>query len=174
MNDENLSGLFKTELECALDELQLSFDHIAKIETKLRAYVEQNEACRILQSIPGIGVINASALVCKYGNGDQFQNARALAVSIGLTPKTNSSGLHYQTLGISKRGDPYLRKQLIQGARTLLMFCDKRKEDALCRWASRIKQRRGSNTAAVAVANRLARLAWVLLQRGEVYRAMPV
>jgi len=112
--------------------------------------------------------------VCKYGNGAQFQNSRALPVSIGLTPKVSSSGLRIQALGISKRGDPYLRKQLIHGARALLMFCDKREDDALCRWASRVKQRRGQNIAVVAVANRLARLAWVLLQKRELYRAMPV
>ena len=171
MNDESLSSRFKTELELALDELQHTSDHIAKIEAQLRVYVEQDEDCQILHSIPGIGVINASALVCKYGNGSQFSSARSLPVNLGLTPKASSSGTRLQMQGISKRGDPYLRKQLIHGARALLMFCDKREDDALCRWASRIKQRRGSNIAVVAVANRLARLAWVLLQKRELYRA---
>lgn len=174
MNDENLSSLFKAELEFALDELQRKSDHIAKIEAQLNAYVAQDEDCRILHSLPGIGVINASALVCKYGNAGQFNDARSLPVSLGLTPKTSSSGTRLQMQGISKRGDPYLRKQLIHGARALLMFCDKRPDDALCRWTSIIKQRRGANIAAVAVANRLARLAWVLLQKREMYRAMPV
>ena len=174
LNDDSLSTLLKQELEYALDELQRSSDHIAKIESQLRAYVEQNEDCQILHSMPGIGVINATALVCKYGNGQQFQNSRALPVSLGLTPKVAASGLRVQTQGISKRGDPYLRKQLIHGARALLMFCDKREDDALCRWASKIKQRRGSNIAVVAVANRLARLAWVLLQKRQMYQAMPV
>ncbi|MGK0373825.1 MAG: transposase [Arenicella sp.] len=76
--------------------------------------------------------------------------------------------------GISKRGDPYLRKQLIHGPRALLNICDKRPDDALCRWASRITKRRGANIAVIAVANRLARLTWVLLQKREMYRAMPV
>lgn len=174
MNDDNLSGSFKTELELALNEMQHICEHVAKIEAQLRAYVEQSDDCQLLSSIPGIGVINASALVCKYGNGSQFSDARSLPVSLGLTPKTSSSGTRLQMQGISKRGDPYLRKQLIHGARALLMFCDKREDDALCRWASRIKQRRGTNVAAVAVANRLARLAWVLLQKRELYRAMPV
>lgn len=174
MNDGSLSCLFKTELEFALNELQLICDHIAKIEAQLRAYVEKEDDCRILHSIPGIGVLNASALVCKYGNGAQFNDARSLPVSLGLTPKTSSSGTRLQMQSISKRGDPYLRKQLIHGARALLLFCDKRKDDALCRWALRVKQRRGTNIAVVAVANRLARLAWVLLQKRELYRAMPV
>jgi transposase len=74
--------------------------------------------------------------------------------------------------GISTRGDPYLRKQLIHGASALLIFSDKRPDDALCRRASPIKKRRGDNIAAVA--NRLARLAWVLLRKREMYRPMPV
>jgi len=174
LNDDGLSEIIKTELHMALDELQQTSNHIAKIEAALRAYVEREEDCQILHSMPGIGVINASALVCKYGNGSQFSKAQSLPVSLGLTPKLSSSGLRHQMQGISKRGDPYLRKQLIHGARALLMFCDKRPDDALCRWASRIKQRRGDNIAVVAVANRLARLAWVLLQKREMYRAMPV
>lgn len=76
--------------------------------------------------------------------------------------------------GIRKRGDPYLRKQLIHGARALLMVFDKRPDDALCRWASRIKETRGDNIAVVAAANRLTRLAWVLLQKREMYRLMAV
>jgi transposase len=174
INDDCLSELFKEELHCVLDELQQTAEHITKLETKLQVYLEENEDCQILQSIPGIGVLNATALVCKYGNGAQFSNARSLPVSLGLTPKVSSSGLCFQMQGISKRGDPYLRKQLIHGARALLIICDKRSDDALCRWASRIKKRRGTNIAAVAVANRLARLAWVLLQKRELYRPMPV
>lgn len=76
--------------------------------------------------------------------------------------------------GISKRGDPYLRKQLIHGARALLRVCDKRPDDALCRWASSLQKRRGAKIATVALANRLARLIWVLLKKREMYRAMPV
>lgn len=173
LNDDNLSEIFTTELHFALDELQQTSDHISNIETKLQTYLEQDENCRILHSLPGIGVINATALVCKYGNSSQFSKARSLPVSLGLTPKVSSSGTRSQMQGISKRGDPYLRKQLIHGARVLLMLCDKRPDDALCRWASRIKQRRGTNIAAVAVANRLARLAWVLLQKREMYRPSP-
>jgi len=174
MNDMTLSDLFKHELESVLSELQSTSTRIAEIEVALRTYLNNNKCSQILNSIPGIGVINATALVCKYGNASQFKNARALPVSIGLTPKTNSSGERRIIQSISKRGDPYLRKQLIHGARALLMFCDKRKDDALCQWASRIKKRRGQNVAVVAVANRLARLSWVLLNKQEMYRPMPI
>ncbi|MFQ3247994.1 MAG: transposase [Arenicella sp.] len=174
MNDIEISGLLKSELECALQEYELISGHIAGIESQLRHQVEQDHNAKILHSMPGIGVINATALTCKYGNDSQFNDARGLPVSLGLTPKLSASGHRIQMQGISKRGDPYLRKQLIHGARALLMFCDKRPEDALCRWASRLKKRRGQNIAVVAVANRLARLAWVLLNKQEMYRPMPV
>ena len=174
LNDDSLSEIVKSELHFSLDELEQISGHIVKIETRLQFYLEKNEDCKILHSMPGIGLINATALVCKYGNGSQFSKARSLSVSLGLTPKLSSSGTRFQMLGISKRGDPYLRKQLIHGARVILMLCDKRPDDALCRWASRLKKRRGHNIAAVAVANRLARLAWVLLQKREMYRPSPI
>ena len=173
MNEATLSDLLKHELTCALDELYASSEHIAKIESRLREYVQTNQHCQILHSIPGIGMINASALVCKYGNASQFDKSRSLSVNLGLTPKLSSSGHRHQMQSISKRGDPYLRKQLIHGARALLRICDKHTNDALCRWAARIKQRRGSAIAIVAIANRLARLAWVLLHKQEMYRSMP-
>jgi len=174
MNDLNISELLKSELRLTLQEFETTSGHIAHIESQLRQYAEQNPQCKILHSIPGIGVINATALACKYGDGSQFDNARGLAVSLGLTPKLSASGHKEYMHGISKRGDPYLRKQLIHGARALLMICDKRKDDALCRWALKIKQRRGQNIAVVALANRLARLAWVLLHKQEMYRSRPV
>lgn len=174
MNDMELSDLLKSELEFALQEFELISRHIAGIESQLRQQVEQDHNAKILHSMPGIGVINATALTCKYGDASQFSNSRGLPVSLGLTPKLNASGNRTQMQGISKRGDPYLRKQLIHGARALLMMCDKRPDDALCRWASRLKKRRGQNIAVVAIANRLARLAWVLLNKQEMYRPMPV
>ena len=174
LNDHELSDLIHRELQHVLGELQTASERIKEIESDLRQYVEQNKNCRILHSIPGIGFINASALICKYGNGSQFNTARSLAVNLGLTPKLSASGNSQYMQGISKRGDPYCRKQLIHGARALLGICEKRPEDALCRWAARLKKRRGFNIAVVALANRLARLVWVLLRKQETYRAMPV
>jgi len=174
LNDDQLSELLKNELQFALNELERTTEHITNIENRLRHYLEKDQNSTILHSIPGIGVINATALTCKYGNASQFSNARSLSVSLGLTPKLSASGHRAQMQGISKRGDPYLRKQLIHGARALLGVCDKRPDDALCRWASRIKMRRGSAIATVAIANRIARLAWVLLNKQEQYRPMPV
>jgi len=156
INDSSLSELLKSELQSALSELERSTEHIENIESRLKYFLENDHNSKILHSIPGIGVINATALTCKYGNASQFSNARSLSVSLGLTPKLSASGHRTQMHSISKRGDPYLRKQLIHGARALLGVCDKRPDDALCRWASRIKQRRGSSIATVAIANRIA------------------
>ena len=133
--------MFKTELELALDELQCVSDYIAKIEAQLSDYVEQDEDCQIRDSMPGIGVINASALVGKHGNAARFNDARSLPVRLGLTPKTSSSRRRLQMQGISKCGDPYRRKQRIHGARACLIFCDKRPDDGLCQWDSRIRAR---------------------------------
>ena len=94
-----------------------------------------------------------------------------MSVHLGLTPKLIASGHKKIMVGISKRGDLYLRKQLIHGARALMVHAPKRENDALCQWALRLKKRRGHNTAAVALANRLARLAWTLLYKNEHYQA---
>ncbi len=110
MNDVTISDLFKHELESTLSELQSTSTRIAEIEAILQRYLNDSEDCQILNSMPGIGVINATALVCKYGNVSQFKNARGLPVSIGVTSKTNSSGGRCTMQGISKRSDPYLRK----------------------------------------------------------------
>lgn len=98
-------------------ELYQTSKHIATIEAKLQAYLEQNEDCKLLHSLPSVGLINATALVCKYGSDSEFSDAR-----------------HQLTRC------PDLRKQLIHAARALLMFCKKRPNDALCRWASRLKK----------------------------------
>ena len=92
MNDPDISGLLKSELKYAFQEYALISEHIAEIEGQLRHQVEQDHNAKILHSMPGIGVINATALTCKYGNGSQFNNARGLPVSLGLTPKLSASG----------------------------------------------------------------------------------
>jgi len=170
LNDQALSELFKRELHANLDELEFISKRISQIEAILRQYVAQDSNAVILHSIPGIGVVIASALASKYSNPSQFEKSRDLSVHLGLTPRLVASGDRQKMLGITKRGDRYIRKQLIHGARALMMFAPKRKNDALCQWALRVKQRRGYNVAVVALANRMARLAWTLLNKQETYR----
>jgi len=171
LNDASLSNIIKHELQCNLSELEMIDRRVKTIEGQLTLFVEQNQVASILHTIPGIGVLNASALAAKYSDPHQFADARSLSVHLGLTPKLIASGHQKIMTGISKRGDPYLRKQLIHGARALMVHAPKRENDALCQWALRLKKRRGHNVAAVALANRLARLAWVLLSKNEPYRA---
>lgn len=173
LNNDELSELIKRELRFNLDELSFLSKRIKNIEIQLKQFVEQSSAASILLSIPGIGFLNASALAAKYGDPNQFDCARDLAVHIGLTPRLVASGNRKIMLGITKRGDRYLRKQLVHGARALMMHAPKRENDALCRWAIKLKQRRGHNVAVVALANRLARLAWILLSKQEPYRPTP-
>lgn len=171
LNSCALSELIQGELRANLDELELMERRIKRIETALTEFVERNRAAKLLQSIPGIGVLNASALAAKYPNPNQFSCARELSVHLGLTPRLVASGNKKSMLGISKRGDPYLRQLLIHGARALMIQAPKRSHDPMCRWAVKLKQRRGQNVAIVALANRLARLAWTLLHKQEYYRS---
>jgi len=150
--------------------MQLSH-RIDGIQKQLTMIANENPLCRILLSIPGIGVVNATAIYSAIGNGSQFKSAREFAVWLGLTPRQSSSGNSFSSGGITKRGDRYLRKQLVHGARALLYRC-KNKTDKLSRWANALVARRGYNKACVAMAARLARLCWILLQKNEIYRAM--
>lgn len=104
------------------------------------------------------------------GNGSQFKNGREFAVWLGLTPRQSSSGESFKSSEITKRGNRYLRKQFVHGVRAVFYRC-KNKTDALNSWAQQIFQRRGPHKAYVALAAKIARIAWVLLQREESYAA---
>lgn len=166
-----LTPLFKTQVNQVCDEYYQLVNRIKEIDTLLKAYAKHNPLCRILMGIPGIGVINATALYSAIGNGAQFNNARELAVWLGLTPRQSGSGEKQTSSGITKRGNRYLRSQLVHGARSALFACRK-KTDALSLWANNLVARRGFNKACVAMASRIARIAWVLLHRQECYKAM--
>ena len=116
------------------------------------------------RELPGVGVLTATALSAAIGNGAQFRRGRDCAAWIGVVPRQHSSGGKTQLLGISKRGDSYLRTLLIHGGRTVVQHAA-RKNDPFSQWVNRLKQRRGVNIAAVAVANKNARMAWALLRK---------
>ena len=122
-----------------------------------------------LTTIPGIGPLGATALIAAVGDGKQFKRARDLAAWLGLVPRQNSTGGRSILLGISKRGNPYVRKLLIHGARSCLLHLD-RDQHALGRWLNRLVQRVHRNKAVVALANKIARMAWAVLARpGALY-----
>lgn len=139
---------------------------IHDLERQLQALARQIPAVAYLRTIPGIGLLTATALVAFVGDVRRFPSARHFASYLGLTPREHSSG-NIRRLGrISKRGDSYLRMLLIHGARSVLWAAKTHKQpDRLRRWALHLEVTRGHNKAAVALANKLARFAWVVLKQ---------
>jgi transposase len=166
---ENLSVCLKEQLNSIADEYHYHSQRIDEITRTLSDIAHHHPLCRILLSIPGIGPINATAIYSAIGNGSQFKNGREFAVWLGLTPKQSSSGDKMSSAGITKRGNRYLRKQLVHGARAVLSR-SKNKSDRLSRWTQQLMARRGVAKASVALAARIARLSWVLLQKQELYQ----
>lgn len=142
--------------------------HIERVETKIQAMCQAHPVCHRLLSIPGVGPLSATATVAAIGAAEQFKNGREFAAYLGLVPRQHSSGGKAQLLGISKRGDSYLRKLLIHGARTVLQWAHKY-TDRRSQWVQQVQARRGTNRALVALANKNARVLWVLMMRDERY-----
>lgn len=130
---------------------------------------QENEASSRIKAIPGLGSQGATAVVAAYGNAGHYSDGRQLAASIGLVPRQHSTGGNSVLLGISKRGDKYIRTLLIHGARAVITHLGD-KQDRRSRWLRRLVERRGVNRAAVALANKNARTIWAMLTRGEHYR----
>lgn len=141
---------------------------INKYEKQLEALAKQSTECRKLQSIPGIGVLTATVLVSAIGDAQTFKNGRQLAAWLGLTPGQHSSGGKDRLMGISKRGNCYLRKLLVHGARSVVYRC-RNKDDARSRWLAEIEDRRGTMKATVAQANKTARIVWAVLAKDVMY-----
>ena len=169
-NSKHISPVLKVHFASILDEYYFHSEKIDEFDVNLRNIVTHNPLCQILLSIPGIGFINASALYSAIGDGSQFTNAREFAVWLGLTPKQFGSGGKTTSAGITKRGNRYLRKQLVHGARAITCM-SKRKSDKFSLWINQLLARKGPNKTYVAVAARLARIAWTLLDRKELYVA---
>jgi len=168
--DNGLSGGVRRLVDGLRRDLVQLDERVAEVEAVIVAEARANEACVRLQTIPGIGPLTASALVSAVGDGRQFKNGRQLAAWVGLVPGQDSSGGKPRLLGISKHGDTYLRTLLIHGGRAVERTCGA-KTDPRSRWLRAVGERRHRNIAAVAQANRNARIAWALLTRGESYRA---
>ena len=139
-------------------------DRIADYDARIAELAQRSEACRKVMSIPGIGPLTATALVAAAGDAKAFRNGREMAAWLGLVPRQHSTGGKARLLGISKRGDAYLRRLLIHGARAALRFSS-RKQDRLSRWVTSLSERKHVNVAAVALANKNVRTAWALLNR---------
>jgi transposase len=143
-------------------------ERVRELDQEIAAIVRENEAVQRIEQLRGIGPLTASALVAMVGDGRQFKNGRHLAVALGLTPRQHSSGGKEKLLGISKRGDKYIRTLLIHGARSALRTAPG-KADRLSRWALALAERAHPNVAVVALANKMARVAWAMLRHGTNY-----
>ena len=169
---ENAEKGFSFDFRALLDDLRQDLIRLDEREEemsqKIHTLANSIPAAKRLQSIPGIGPISATAIVCAVGDGKQFKRGRDLAAWLGLTPRQQSSGGKDRLLGISKRGDSYLRTLLIQGAKSVLKVVDK-KTDPRSLWLQNLCARKHKNIAAVALANKNARIAWALLSNETSY-----
>ena len=168
--DRRLPPLARELLRALAEHLRALEERTAEVDRRLVAAARDGGACERLAGVPGIGPVIATALVATVGDARAFTSGRHLAAWLGLVPRQRSSGGKERLLGISKRGDGYLRKQLMHGARALVKV-SKGREGGLWAWVDALLGRRPYDVVVAAVANKLARVAWALLSRGEAYRA---
>ena len=140
-------------------------EDIAEIERKLTAWKKEGRAAKKLMAIPGVGLLAATAAVATVGDVTVFKNGREFAAFVGLVPRQSGTGGRVKLLGISKRGDVYLRTLLIHGARAVITHAKHREE-----WLSKLLARRPLNVAVVALANKMARTIWALLAHDRTYQ----
>lgn len=167
--DNELTFMFRELLAHLYDEMIHLDERIKNLENKLETICAQNEDCQRLLTIPGIGLLSATAMIAAIGDISAFKSGRELAAWLGLVPRQHSTGGKPTLLGISKRGDTYLRTLLIHGGRTVVRVADKH-SDQRSQWIRQIETRRGKNISAVAVANKNARVAWALLSKKSTYQ----
>jgi len=158
-----IGPIFHQELHHLLDEFHQYQTRLAHINQQIVRVSKQNDLHQLLMSIPGIGPIISTAIISAIGQGAQFKTANEFAVWLGLTPRQHASGDKSYQLGITKRGDSYLRKQLIHGARATMRW-SRHRDDHLSQWVNQIIARRGPQKANVALAHKLARIAWAVLR----------
>ena len=166
--DNLLPSGMRTLLQGLNDHLKGLGCQVDALELQIKQWHKASEASLKLEAIPGIGPITASAIVATVGNATEFKNGRQLAAWLGLVPKQHSSGGKSVLLGISKRGDVYLRTLLIHGARAVIRFAENKAEPES--WLRKLMARRNKNVAAVALANKNARIIWALLAKDKVFR----
>lgn len=159
--------LLLAQLKLELEQLSARIDQLDLVILKR---VKEDDACQRLTAIPGVGPVTATALIAAVGNGSAFQRGRDLAAWIGMVPGEHSSGGKQTLLGISKRGNSYLRRLFVQGARSVLQQRH-RQAPGLSSWLAQLLARKHQNVVVVALANKVVRMAWAVLYKKESYRA---
>ena len=166
--ENGLTSRFRCLLAGLWGDLKTLDHRVAELDHEINVIAQSDPVAKRLQQLRGIGPMVATALVATVGNAEQFANGRQMAASLGLTPRQHSSGGKDRILGISKRGDAHLRSILIHGARSVIRTA-KAKDDRLSQWVTSLAERRHPNVAAVALANKTARIAWAMLRNGTDY-----
>lgn len=166
--ENGLSGRFRALLAGLYGDLRYLQVRIDELDEEIESIARTTAAAQRLMQLRGIGPVTATALVAAVGRGDAFRRGRDFAVSLGLTPKHHGTGGKDRVLGISKRGDAYLRQLLVHGARSAVRTA-KHKDDPLSRWIQELLERKHSNVVTVALANKTARMAWAMLRHGTDY-----
>ncbi len=166
--ENGLTDHFRTLLHGVWVDLLALDDRVLELDREIARLANSNEVTKRLQQLRGVGPMVATALVATVGNAEHYHKGRQMAASLGLTPRQHSSGDKQRLLGITKRGDVYLRALLIHGARAVVSQA-RHKDDRLSRWVTSIATRRHPNVAAVALANKTARMAWAMLRNDTDY-----
>jgi len=169
---ENPSNMSRAMLDCLLglyENFKYLDEQITGYDKKIKNLFRKNETCKKLATIPGIGELSATILASVLGTGAAFKNGRHFAAFLGLVPRQHSSGGKERLLGISKGGDTYIRTLLVHGARAVLLWSNK-KTDNQSLWLKNLAIRRGKNKAAVALANKMARMAWAVVNSNSEYK----
>ena len=167
--ENGLSNLFRRLLAQSYQALRELDGHIDFYTREMARESRQSDACQRLQTIPGYGAILANVFHSRVGTGEAYRRGRDVSASLGLVPRQHGSGGKEVLLGISKRGDRYLRSLLVHGARAVLIQAVS-KEDRLSRWINKVRAQRGYNKATVALANKMARMGWAILAHNSVYQ----
>ena len=169
-DDARLPSLARELLVLQVEHLRVIEARLAELDGRLLRQARDDEAARRLTEIPGIGPVVATAMVATVVDARLFGSGRSFAAWLGLTPRQHATGGRERLLGISKRGDGYLRRQLMHGARSLVRVAAGREHQPWA-WINGLCGRRPFNVVVAAVANKLARMIWAMLSRGESYRA---
>lgn len=170
VEDERLPSLAREMLRLLAAQIRELAAKIADLDRRLVAMTRTNPICRSLTEVPGVGPVIATAFAATVPDATRFRSGRHLAAWLGLVRRQHATAGKERRLGISKRGDGYLRRQLIHGARALVRISNGR-TGKLWSWVSGLRARRPFNVVVVAVANKLARMLWAMLSRGEAYQA---